>query len=339
VITAVVDTSISMTGDPFARAKASAHALLAALQPGDTFILVTSSPSVPPAVFPLTSAGDPEADKAIDALVVAAGDDLAGAVVTAYQAAFGHRAAAGLNRVALITDGGVPVSTLDLGLIASNAEKLDIGLVGVGVGSARTYDDSVLSLASAAGRGSDLYIDSPAEATAMLTARFDEVMNVALRDISLTVTLPWHLSAERTPTAADAGSSDGGGGGALAVTDLGPGRSLILRQMLSSCSAYLDLTAGTIQVDLTYTPPKGSSKTLFGTPTATTTLLTQAQPQIARADTILAFADALQTRDLVRAQAIQTSAAALSYEQDPDFIAAATGIRALIAAEIAQLTP
>src|SRR6185312_11491147 len=128
-------------------------ALLAALAPNDTFTLVTSQPDASPVVFTVDPvAGTAEAQKAIDALTIDGSDDFAGAVVKAYTSAVDNRAADGLNRVALITDGGIPVSTLDLGLIAGNAEKLDIDVLGVGVGFARTYDDTALSLAAAAGR-------------------------------------------------------------------------------------------------------------------------------------------------------------------------------------------
>jgi hypothetical protein len=335
MLAAVVDTSISMTGEPFARAKASAHALLAALQPGDTFVLVTSNPTVPPAPFPVDGAtGTAAAGAAIDGLALGADGDFAGAVVKAYDGPLWAQNA--LNRVALISNGAFPLSTLDLGLIAKNAERHDIAVLGVGVGHAQSYDDTALSLAAAAGRGADVYIDSVDEADAMLRKRFDEVMNVAARDVHVTVTLPWHLSAEAAPSAGDAG---GGGDGGLAVTDLGSGRSLIFRQKLVACGPIPDIDQGTIQVAVSYTSPRGDLEHVDVPATDMATLLAMDQAGLARADAILTFANALLTQDLTRANAVQPVLYAPAFDLDPDFTAPGIGLRALIDAEITQLGP
>jgi Ca-activated chloride channel family protein len=339
LITVVVDTSISMTGDGIARARKAVAAIAQALNPQDRLNLVTSNPSVPPASFTIDAPGDSKVLAAAGALAVDGGDDFGGAVLRAYQLATNPAPPAGtLNRVVLVTAGGVPATSVDLGLIASNAGS--VGLVGVGVGPALGYDDSLLSQATEAGRGADLYLDREDEAEALLHQRFDEVMGVAATSVQVQVTLPWFLVLASPPPPPMVNS---GGGSSLAQTDMGPGQALVYRQMLRACSGDILAKAilggmGNISVAVTYALPGGGTTTAPLSVNDVGTLSVAYQAQIAKANAVAAFADALGSRDAQRVQAAYTAVMAdPSLLSDPDFKDPNVGIITLLDHEKALL--
>jgi Ca-activated chloride channel family protein len=93
----------------------------------------------------------------------------------------------------LVSDGGASTSDIDRESIAYYAEDADdrgIYLVGVGVGPADGYEDALMDFVTEAGRGAYVYLDGVAEAEDVFGAGFDEVMEVAARDVQLQLTLP-----------------------------------------------------------------------------------------------------------------------------------------------------
>jgi Ca-activated chloride channel family protein len=342
VITVLVDTSISMTGEGIARARAAVAAIVHALHAQDRLNLLTSNPSVPSESFVLGQPADPKALSAASALMVDGGDDFGGALVRAYQIAGSSAVPGALNRVVLVTAGGVPTNAVNLDMIA-NAATSGIGLVGVGVGPALGYDDRILALASQAGQGSDVYIDRLEEADAVLDQRFDEVMGLAATSVEVTVTLPAFLKLE---TPAPPAVSNAGFGSGLAVTNLGPGQSLVYRQLLRACSAQILTDAllnpghGDITVDVAYTAAPGSKPMTFsGHATDVATLWHPASPQIAKANAVVAFAEALASRDQTRVTNAQNVAMDALLANDRDIIDPHVGILALLVQEATLLQP
>ena len=343
VITAVVDTSISMTGGGIARARAALAAILASLQSGDRLNLLTAG-SAPPRTFAIASPNDPSATSAVASLAVDGGSAFGASVVTAYDMATSSFEASGTNRVVLVSDGSVPTSAVDFGLIAANAVSPGIGVVGVGVGPAVGYDDTVLAYASEAGLGSDVFLDRVEEADVMLHQRFDEVMGVAARSVSVSVTLPWFLSLGAPSDVPPA--VNGTGTGAPPGNDLGPGRALVYRQVLEACDPnVIDMygsttTDGLITIDVTYESIGGAMThaPLIQAPIAS--LVGKTAPQIAKADAIAAFADALNAGDTARwsratqmVNAYVNHVTAVGNAADPDFTDPKVGIVKLLALE------
>jgi Ca-activated chloride channel family protein len=274
------------------------------------------------------------------ALMVDGGDDFGGALVRAYQVAGSNVVPGAFNRVVLVTAGGVPAGAVDLDMI-SGAAQSGLGLVGVGVGPALGYDDAVLALASQAGQGSDVYIDRVEEADVLLRQRFDEVMGLAATSVEVTVTLPSFLELE---TPAPSAMFESGVGVGLAVTALGPGQSLVYRQVLRACNAKMLMNAllnpgqGNIAVAVAYTAaPAGTPMTFSVPPTDVASLWHPASPHIVKANAVVAFAEALFSRDSKRVINAQKAAMDSALANDPDFVDPHLGIVTLLAREATLL--
>jgi hypothetical protein len=318
-----------MTGAGILRAREALTAILASLQAGDRFTVLTSGGAESPALT-IGGPNDAIALQAVHALAVDGGSDFGGGVVRAYQTATDVFENGGTNRVVLITDGAVAYPSVDFGLIASKADVPGIGVVGVGVGAATSYDDTLLATATEAGQGYDLFLDQPGEADVMLRQRFEEVMTVAARDVTVTITMP-NLFTLTTPVALPpvGGSSPTG---APPSTDLSPGRALVYRGVLRACSPAVLQSQGQIQVDVSYTP-NGSTSTMHA-PLVTLPILHGAPPaQVLKANAILAFADALKGGDMPRWLNASTLANAAAFDADPDFTDPNVGIRQLLVQE------
>ena len=298
-ITVLVDTSQSMEGAAMLRANAAVVALAASLNKDDVLSLVTTDSEIKPVLRRAQSAGDPALFQKGEIGVSGAGS-LANGLVRAYQQASSPDGylSGGLNRLVVITDGGGLASAIDTKAIAGQWTEKEIRLVGVGVGSARGYKNDLLAAATTAGHGPSLYLDSEEEADRALHQRFDEVMDEAVRDVSISVQLPWifkKLGAE-LPVPADTTTP-------LTRSDLGRGRSMVFRRPVTACgnvdiTAYADLP---IKVTTSWTEPgiEGDRMMMTST-TLKEASLEKASKQIFKASAVLAFANALQSLDLHR---------------------------------------
>jgi Ca-activated chloride channel family protein len=296
-LTVVVDTSNSMWGDSMDRARAAVTSLAKRLGNGDALNIVTSNPDHQPLQVDLDGPAGMNAAVvgAIGALDADGGEDLAGAVDTAYQLAEASLRPSGLNRVVLITDGGASPTSINLQGLADSLAKSDIALVGVGVGAEKVYADTFLSVATTAGRGSDVYLDSPGEADRILFDRFDEVLDVAARDVQLKVTLPAYLRMVSVR-----GDDSQSPLSELAGPDFGPGRSMIFRQVLAVCGQ--PSTTDTIAFDLTWTPrdaPTDGTGVVSASinPTLDELFTAAKSAPVAKEEAIAAYAFALQALD------------------------------------------
>jgi len=335
-ITAVVDTSLAMVGGGIEKARAALKAIVASLHPGDVLNVATSntdgSQSTPS--FVLTGPNDKKALKFIDALEVDGSDDLGGGLVNGYLAAHASLTGA-LDRLVLITAGTPPPGSVDLGLIASQAQQ-GILLVGVGVGPADAYDDSLLSQATYAGHGADVYLDEPDEADVILHKRFDEVMDVAASQVEIEVQVPVGYKvasfSPAVPVGDAGGAGDAGGDSAPIAADLGPGRPMIFRITLYACKP--PDASDLLGVGVSYKTPGGVTPPSSGpTFTSVTTLLQTNSQQIAKASAVVAYADALSGLNADRIAYAAQLAGDAAFDDDPDFADPTNGIRALLAIE------
>ena len=113
-----------------------------------------------------------------------------------------ERAAAGeFVGMVLVSDGGANVGVTEADLIGAEAGAYDEDgtyLVGVGVGDLGTYNDTLMDTVTDLGRGAALFVGSTDEAWRMLDERFDEVMDVAVRDVEVRLDLPPGFEIVRT---------------------------------------------------------------------------------------------------------------------------------------------
>lgn len=248
-LTVLVDTTKSMEGESMNRANAAVIALSESLNKDDVLNVVTTDSDVAPVHRVATIAGDPALFPADHPLKVSGAGDLAHGLGRAYAAANaeGSYLAGGINRVVVITDGGGLPASIDTRPVTDSWIARRIQLVGVGVGLAPSYRPELLDAATGAGHGPNLYLDSVAEAEAMLHRRFGEIMDEAFSDVSIGFQLPTMFKVVN-PDNLGAGLGEG----ALGRSDLGRGRSMVFRHAVSLCPSIdlmmLDPTSMTVTV-------------------------------------------------------------------------------------------
>lgn len=304
-LTFVVDDSGSMRGDSLERARAGLAAIAGQLRQGDQVSLVTWDAGVSRlAGHTVTGPDDPTLLQAIATLEGFGGSDLVGGLAIGYQLANEHRLAGAVNRVVLVSDGGVNTSEVDTQMIAGFAAEGDdagIYLVGVGTGPAEGYDDALMDLVTDAGRGAYVYLDSPAEAQHVFGARFAEVMDVGARDVRLELHLPEFLRITET-TAEEWGSNPED----IEPQHLAPGDSMSFYQVLATaCAGALPAEAG-LDAKVTWVDPESGAEQ-SATFSAKLSELTGG-PALVKAAAVSAWARALSTGDGVRLVAARDAA-------------------------------
>ncbi len=301
-VTLVVDTSGSMTGESIERAKAAMKGIATSLRDGDVVSLVTWEAEVGVRLDGLVIGNDtrPELVDAIDQLVTDGASDLAAGLETGYALAAAHKRDDGLNRLVLISDGGAGTKTIDRDLIASYASDADlrgIYLVGVGTGPAKGYNDTLMDFVTDAGRGAYVYADSVAEAKHVFQDRFEEVMDVAARDVRLELTLPGYLTIQQF--FGEGYSTDPA---AVVPQHLAPGDSMVFSQVVTASCDVNAQPGGKVIARATFVDPE------TGMPDAVETAaywydLASKPPaglQLEKARAIVAYAEALKSLDTAR---------------------------------------
>lgn len=300
-LTFVVDTSQSMAGDGLARAKDVVRAIAQSLQDGDIVSVITLDGDATALLDGRTIAA--EADRnavrsVAESLHVGGGSDLQGGLVRGYALAYQHFNEAGMNRLVLITDGRANPTSVDAGFIQENAKQGDekgIHLVGVGTGPADGYNDALLNKLTEAGRGAYVYIDRTDEAKRIFVDRFSEVMDLAARQVSVSMKLPDYLAVQQYY-----GEQQSFTTAAIEPQNLGAGDAMIFPMTVRSCLGDLLDASDTIDVTVDWKMPV----TLYAaTASASVTLadLTgQGAAPIRKANAVVAYAEALKSLDRKR---------------------------------------
>ena len=225
-LTLVLDASGSVAGVGIERERALIHALAKKLQAGDVLSVVTWN--VERAVlltgYRVTGSNDKTVLAAAEALRPQGGSDLHGGLALAYQVARQNFLKDGVNR-----------GVVDRTVIAKAAHDSDaegIYLAGVGFGPALGYSDALMNAVTDAGRGAYVYLDSVAEADRMFGDRFDELLGVAARDVSLKLEVPYYFDIP-----AFYGESYSTDPNAVEPQHLAPGGQMIFLQRLERCAA------------------------------------------------------------------------------------------------------
>lgn len=323
VLTFVIDSSGSLVGPGIERARAALLELSGALQKDDIVNAVTWSNENNILLDGYRAQGNSTDDNAlataVQKLVPGGGSDLHGGLTRGYQMAAAHFDPARLNRVVLVSDGGANLGVLDRQIIAGAAEAANaegIYLVGIGVGPAAGYSDNLMNLVTDAGRGAYVYIDDPAEARELFHNRFDEVMNVAARNVQVEIDLPKYLEIDHFY----------GEGYSEQVADidpqhLAPGDSMIFNETLYVTNKDDICGDDAIIVKVTWETPIEHKKAFVETsPLLLSELLAKPMSeQFAKANAVIAYAEALKTgkpADLTAAFAVISSARALHDDED-----------------------
>ncbi len=234
-----LDTSGSMGGKPISLLRESCRSLAGQLVEGDIISMVTwdTSQSVVLDSHAVTGPDDEVLLDAIDQLNSGGGTDLNEGLITAYDLAMDNYDEERINRVILISDGGANVGITDKELIAAHAEREDgegVYLMGVGVGTATSYNDALMDTVTDEGKGASVFIGSEMEAEAIFDHRIIEVLDVAARDVQVKLDLP--PGFEITRFSGEEMSTDPR---EVEPQHLAPNDAMVFQQHLSTCAPEL----------------------------------------------------------------------------------------------------
>lgn len=194
-VTLVLDESGSMEGHPIEMEREVCRQIAGSLRAGDVVSMVgwDTSNAIKLSGHTVTGADDPAVVEVCEGLAAGGGTDLNGGLRAGYELAKEFFDGKRINRVVLVSDGGANAGVTEIDIIAGGAGSQDqdgIYLVGVGVGTAETYNDSLMDTVTDVGRGASLFVPSAEEAKKMFDERFVQTMAVAVRDVRVRLDMP-----------------------------------------------------------------------------------------------------------------------------------------------------
>jgi len=290
-LTMSVDQSGSMSGEPMDRVKDALRAINGSLLEGDVISVVLWSNDADVALDGHVATGpdDPVFAKAIASLATGGGTDLSGGLQRAYQVAERNDHPARINRVLLLSDGGANIGVTDADVIGGHAEDIDqegIYMVGVGAGSAASYNDALMDTVTDLGRGASVFIPSADEAQRMFGDRFLEVVGTAARDVQISYTLPPGFEVVRF-----SGEEISRNPEEVRPQHLAPNDSMVLHQHLETC-AKTPLGAE-ITVTVSYRDAVTFEERSVGVTSTVGELLDKDAPQLWKGAAVFAYAETL----------------------------------------------
>ena len=189
-----IDTSASMQGEKWERAKAACLALVAQLRPGDRISLAGYADWVTPLTHNLQNAQSGDLPGILNALVAegVTRTDLALKWIGSTLSPEPGRARVGI----LITDGHPTTEQGDVlddtGSLIAQAEAIasdGFSLCAVGLGNAEDFNSALLVSLSDRGRGAFIYADNPTLLATQLQERLQKVQAIAVADVTLKIDL------------------------------------------------------------------------------------------------------------------------------------------------------
>lgn len=295
-VTLVVDTSSSMEGRAILNARAVVRAASASLLPGDRVNMVTFDADAKPLIDGLEIKGKADIELVSERaaqLVVGGGSDLQGGLVRGYSLASTHYMEDGLNRLVLVTDGRTNPRNIDMKVVSSHAEEGDdrgIYLVGVGTGPAKGYSDKLLQEITDIGRGAYVYVDSEAEAEEVFSKRWSEVMDIAARDVSVTLTLPSYFELQ-----AYYGEESSIKPASTEPQHLAPGDAMVFNMDLSVCNPAWIKDEDMIKVAVTWETPIERTPRALTLEMSIAELKANGNAQLVKSSAVVAYAEALKS--------------------------------------------
>ncbi len=194
-LTLVLDTSGSMEGQAMDMLKESCRAIASSLKEGDKVSMVTwdTQNSTVLGGYTVDGPNDTTVVGKCDGLEAGGGTNLHGGLTSGYALAEEVFQEDITNRIVLISDGGANAGVTDVDIIAEHAGGNDadgIYMVGVGVGSAGSYNDDLMDVVTDAGKGASVFIGDEAEAWKVFGEDFISTMGVAARDVQVRLDMP-----------------------------------------------------------------------------------------------------------------------------------------------------
>jgi hypothetical protein len=308
-LTLSFDTSSRMQGTPIQRVKQGCVALASALEAGDVISLLGWDPAQGPQLdsHPVTGPDDPVLVGHCNGLSTHGDADLGPALEAAFALALANAAPGMTNRVILVSGGGQGASVEDAALIARMAageEGAEVRLTAAGVGSDATpdlYDDALLEVAAAAGRGAYFFVDSAAEAAIVFGERLPWSLEPAAENPRVELALPptlWLL-----PEPAEEGIGDAGPGGSPV---LGYGGQAVLRRTLVSCDPGALDPEARFGLTVRYEDPAGGGTREIALETCLSALLGAEAAALTKGRAVAAWAEAVaDVRGLDGASAVE----------------------------------
>ncbi|MEM9453059.1 MAG: VWA domain-containing protein [Myxococcota bacterium] len=322
-VTLVLDTSGSMQGHPMRMLQATGRAIAGSLDEGDIISIVTWDTENQEilAGHAVQGPDDPTLLAAIDALEAGGGTDLHGGLVAGYDLALQSYNRERINRIVLVSDGGANAGITDIDLIASHADGQDsdgLYMVGVGVGDGSSYKDDLMDTVTDAGRGASVFINSEAEAQHIFGERFISTLDVAVRDVSVSLEMPPGFSVVRFSGEEISADPD-----QVEPQHLAPNDAMIFHQEIETCAPEQvdDQTAFEVVVHYldgtTFEPSQIRTQVTFGD------LLSADDPLLLKGAAVFAYAEALDDRQQSASASLEPAFAALEQAEaandgDPD---------------------
>ena len=251
----VLDTSGSMEGTSMDMLKESCRVIARSLQAGDSISMVTWNTENLVILEGRTVEGPDDAEllAAIEALSASGGTDLYSGLTAGYALANEVYDTDRINRIVLISDGGANVGVTEVELIAeqANISGADgIYLVGVGVGEAGVYNDTLMDEVTDAGKGASVFISTAAEAQKVFGERFTSTFSVAVRDVQVQLELP--PGFEIVKFSGEEYSTDPA---EVEPQHLAPDDAMVFHQRISTCAPELVLDDTPITVTARFEDP------------------------------------------------------------------------------------
>ncbi|MCB9761820.1 MAG: VWA domain-containing protein [Alphaproteobacteria bacterium] len=306
-----LDTSGSMAGTSIALLKESVRVIAGQLKEGDVVSAVRwdTSDAVILDSHAVSGPDDPVLIELSEELSASGGTNLAGGLEAAYALAERNFGEDRVNRVVLISDGGANVGNTSeelIGRMAGTENQRGVYMVGVGTGSAATYNDRLMDRVTDLGRGASVFIDSAAEAQKILGDRFISTMDVAARDLRIEVGLPPGFEIVRS--SAEEWSTNPR---EVDPQNIAPDDTVVLYQTVTTCEPALAGPDAQLTVTLRYEDAV-TFEPRVETHTATFAELAESyRTQMIKAELLVAFADGLtayQQGERAEAQALRQEA-------------------------------
>jgi len=292
-LTFVLDTSGSMKGTPLEHMKDVCKAVAAALRPGDVVSVVTWSDTntVVLAKHAVTGADDPALLDAIAALAASGGTDLHAGLTAGYALA-GEAAQPGvISRVILVSDGGANLGETSVPVIADAAAAENDGgiyMVGVGVGTPATYNDTLMDRVTDAGKGASVFIPETSEATRVFHDRFVNTMMIAARDVQVQLDLPPGFVIERF-----SGEEFSADPSQVEPQHLAPNDAMVFHQRISTCAPEMVTAGSTVTVTARYLDAATLAPRAASITRSFAELTAEPAPRLHKGAALVAYVDAL----------------------------------------------
>ena len=292
-ITLVLDRSGSMSGHPMDMLKATCSALLGSLRAGDIVSMVTwdTTNNVVLTGHEVSGPNDATVLAELDAIEAGGGTDLHAGLVEGYALASQYFSNERINRVVMVSDGGANTGVTDIDIISQHAGgngEDGIYLVGVGVGTADTYNDQLMDDVTDAGKGASVFVNNAEEAQRIFGDDFLSTMSVAARDVQVQLDLPPGFEILRF-----SGEEFSSNPEEVEPQHIAPNDAMVFHQKLGTCAPELVDEAATVGVTLRYKDAITFEAREVAIEVPFAELLAQADPQLFKGAAVFEYAEAL----------------------------------------------